>query len=119
MGQAIGVKDRTTQVAVTQGKYTGSAERIRVEGREELTYAEKARDEFFLRLLQGLASLDECPFVRLLWFPPQAQTPLPRTRHIVPDTAAFSALNDSQQQVAAAMVSTTKEDIVIAHGNFP
>ena len=117
VGQAIGADGKRTTIKVVQGNYRGGIERIRVEGREELTCAENARDQFLLRLLHGEITLEQSPFIDLLWFRTQVLTRQSRPSHSVPSALAFVKLNDSQKQVAAAMISTT-EDLVIAHGEW-
>ena len=116
IGQAIHANGKTTRVQVTSGNFRGDIERVRVEGREELTCAESARDEFLLRLLQGEISLRGSQFIDLLWFPSADQGKRqPRPLYNVPSYTAFAKLNDSQKSVAAAMIAEN-EPLVIAHG---
>ena len=74
-GHAVHAEGKRTGVVVPGGNgcIRGGEiliERIRTVGREEPTLAERARDEFILRLLRGeLPSLVQSPFVRALWFP--------------------------------------------------
>ena len=114
IGQAVGAEGKTTTVKVIQGNYRGGIERIHVEGKEELTCAETARDEFLLRLLLGEVSLYNRSFIEMVWFPKQGNK-LGRFQHSAPFSEAFAKLNKSQKEVAAAMISTT-ESLVIAHG---
>ena len=109
-GQAVHAEGRGTTIQVTGGTYRGGIERVRVEGREELTCAENARDEFILRLLQGDVRLRDItrPFIDLVWFPSSDFTRQTRPRHIVPSSLAFTDLNDSQREVSAAMISETE-----------
>ena len=116
VGQATNAEGKKSRITVTHGTYKGGNKSIRVEGREELTCAERARDEFFLRLLQGSVSLGGRRFIDLVWFPSQTQTLQKRVAHST-SIVTFPGLNDSQRQVATAMISTT-DDIVIAHGEF-
>ena len=88
-----------------------------MEGREELTCAESAQNEFHLRLLQGEISLEDCPFIDLLWFPSGEEITKVRSVYAAPSSASFSTLNNSQKQVVAAMISP-EEGLVIVHGNY-
>lgn len=116
VGQAVHASGKTTKVQLTSGGFANNIERIRVEGREELTCAENARDEFLLRLLQGEISLRSSVFIDMLWFPSaQHLTRQSRPAHDISLSRAFVELNDSQKLVATAMVSQ-KEPLVIAHG---
>ncbi|OSC98823.1 P-loop containing nucleoside triphosphate hydrolase protein [Trametes coccinea BRFM310] len=118
IGHAVRADGKKTGVKVTGGNFRGDIARIRVVGREELTNSEIARDEFLLRLLQGVVpSLVESQFNRMLWFPAErvqgkAKTSSPvRLRIVNPN----GKLNDSQAQVVAAMRSL-EEPLVIVHG---
>ncbi len=99
----------------SKGRYQGDIQRVSVEGREEMTCAEKACDAFILRVLRKEINLHSRPLINILWFPPPILAQIPRHKHISPVSPAFSRLNTSQRQVAAAMISTT-EPVVIAHG---
>ena len=98
-----------------QGNFRGGIERIRVVGREELTLAERAREEFLLLLLRQERSLARSQFIKLLWFAPlpSASATL-RVKRTTP-SADFPSLNPSQGEVADAIVADT-EPLVIAHG---
>lgn len=115
IGQAVHAEGKQTTVRVMQGRYHGGIERIHVEGREESTFAETARDIFLLRLLRAEISLCDRLFIQLLWFPPPDLTRENQPQHIELTFAAFSRLNDAQRKVTAAMISST-EPLVIAHG---
>ena len=71
--RAVTSKGKTTGLALTAGKLPQKVNRVRVIGREEATNAERARDEFVLRVLQGAAPLHASPFVQMLWFPAGAK----------------------------------------------
>lgn len=114
VGQAVSAEGKTTKIQLTQGQYRNDITRVVVHGREELTCAENARDEFVLRLLQGKTTMSNRTLIDLIWFPPETPTPVERSRQ-TPPTNAFSKLNDSQREVAAAMISDS-QPIVIAHG---
>jgi hypothetical protein len=100
-----------------QGQYHGGKiARVVVHGREEFTFAENAREEFVLRLLQGATNLKDSVFLDLVWFPSPNVPLASRPPHILaPRTEEFSRLNRSQQGVGAAMISPT-QPIVIVHG---
>lgn len=115
IGRAVRAAGKETTIKLTHGKFQGGIKRIRVEGREQSTCAEIARDEFLLRLLQANVSLYGRLFIQLLWFPPPNFAKTNQPKHIAPTSDAFSKLNDSQREVAAAMISLT-EPLVIAHG---
>ena len=119
VGQALRAEGRGTTIKITAGTYREGIERVRIEGREELTCAENTRDEFILRILQGDVRLRDItrPFIDLVWFPSADFTRQTRPRHPVPSSLAFSELNDSQREVSAAMISET-EPLVIAHGTI-
>ncbi|THG92920.1 hypothetical protein EW026_g8158 [Hermanssonia centrifuga] len=125
VGQAIKADGKQTHIQLLKGKFHGNIKRISVLGREELTCAEMARDEFILQLLRREISLLSLPmhvtnvpgqqFIEMLWFPRKKSPQGSRLSHVSPLSTAFMDLNDSQRQVAAAMISHT-EPLVIAHG---
>nr|VWO99306.1 GPI-anchored CFEM domain protein B [Ganoderma boninense] len=120
--QAVGAKGKETSLKLLTGRFNaGSVKRVRVIGREEATISERCCDEHILLLLQGKRSLLKSPFVRMLWFP---DDPIPdsagesttssKTR-VEGDMSAFEKLNESQQQVALAMIGDD-QPLVVAHG---
>ncbi|KAI0697439.1 P-loop containing nucleoside triphosphate hydrolase protein [Cytidiella melzeri] len=115
-GQAVTTNGKRTRIQVMEGQYRGGITSVSVQGREELTCAENAREEFVLRILQGKSKLRDRMFIDLLWFPTansaRAGTPV---HPAPPRTKLFMGLNKSQREVAAAMVSPF-EPLVIAHG---
>ncbi|PSR72688.1 hypothetical protein PHLCEN_2v11383 [Hermanssonia centrifuga] len=113
--QAVTAVGKRTTVVPSKGRYQDGIQRVSVEGREEMTCAEKACDAFILRVLRKEINLHDRPLINTLWFPPPTLAKTPRPKHISPVSPAFCRLNTSQRQVAAAMISTT-ESVVIAHG---
>ena len=124
MGHAIRAEGKQTEIKIAGGNFRGGVERIRVIGREELTNAEVARDEFILRLLRReTASLTKSPFISMLWFP----SPLSVPRRYAGAWAgmslsgmrgsAYTMLNTSQKEVVDAMWGD-HEPLVVAHGVF-
>ena len=139
-GHAVHAEGRRTGVVVPGGNglIRGEIERIRTVGREEPTLAERARDEFILRLLRGeLPSLVQSPFVRALWFPegPAAGRGRGRGRggagmgregsdggdrdggsdSEYEGSLSFAGLNATQREVVRAMWSDG-EPLVVVHG---
>ncbi|KAI0090550.1 P-loop containing nucleoside triphosphate hydrolase protein [Irpex rosettiformis] len=114
IGQAISAEGKTTKIQLTQGQYRSDIKRVVVHGREELTCSENAREEFVLLILQGDIKLTNQLFINLVWFPSGNSARAERPRQ-PPTTAAFMKLNESQKEVAAAMISPS-HPIVIAHG---
>ncbi|TBU59568.1 P-loop containing nucleoside triphosphate hydrolase protein [Dichomitus squalens] len=116
-GEAVRAEGKRTGVKVHGGNFRGGIERISVIGREEPTHAERARDGFILRLLQGaISSLTRSPFVRALWFP----APQPRVGRGSGDgedawSPQLAALNESQKAVVRAMWADD-EPVVVVHG---
>ncbi|EJF57438.1 hypothetical protein DICSQDRAFT_69502 [Dichomitus squalens LYAD-421 SS1] len=116
-GEAVRAEGKRTDVKVHGGNFRGGIERISVIGREEPTHAERARDGFILRLLQGaISSLTRSPFVRALWFP----APQPRVGRGSGDgedacSPQLAALNESQKAVVRAMWADD-EPVVVVHG---
>ncbi|KAI0915361.1 hypothetical protein AcV5_003854 [Taiwanofungus camphoratus] len=116
VGQAVGAEGKRTKVQIVRGHLHGDVETVRVVGREELTNAEQAREEFLLLLLRGEASLDQSLFIRILWFPSTfASTISARGAYYQSTSFSHFNLNPSQEKVANAMVSDPGA-LVIAHG---
>lgn len=86
-----------------------------MEGREELTSAELARDEFVLLLMQGVfPSLVESPYIRMLWFSTE-KSPRYEPTAIPPFDPIVFKLNQSQKRVVGAM-QAENDPLVIVHG---
>ncbi|OJT11526.1 ATP-dependent helicase upf1 [Trametes pubescens] len=114
VGNAVRADGKKTTVKIAGGNFRGNIKGVCVEGREELTSSELARDDFILRLLQGfLPSLVESPYIRMLWFATE-KSPRHGPTTIPPLPKTFK-LNRSQEQVVGAMQAET-EPLVIVHG---
>ncbi|PIL29510.1 hypothetical protein GSI_08318 [Ganoderma sinense ZZ0214-1] len=132
-GHAVHAEGKRTGVAVHGGNFRGDIQSIRTVGREEPTLAERARDEFILRLLRGeVRSLVQSAFVRALWFPEGPPGKGRRTgsyqnqREGGDDgdedaddeygwSMSFAMLNAAQKEVVRAMWSDD-EPLVVVHG---
>ncbi|EIW59192.1 uncharacterized protein TRAVEDRAFT_122448 [Trametes versicolor FP-101664 SS1] len=115
VGQAVRADGKKTTLKVTGGNLRGDIKSVRVEGREELTSAELARDEFVLLLLQGVfPSLVESPYIRMLWFSTE-KSPRYEPTAIPPFDPKVFKLNQSQERVVGAMQGEN-EPLVIVHG---
>ncbi|KAF7357132.1 Nucleoside triphosphate hydrolase protein [Mycena sanguinolenta] len=113
-GRADGVKGRITDIKFHRAALTGELAAVRVVGKEELTNAEKARDEFILFALRGELQVTDSPFVRLLWFCEPGnhkKEPVPSTLRMT--ATRVSPLNESQKRTLAKMTSSMP--VVIAH----
>ncbi|KAI0363390.1 P-loop containing nucleoside triphosphate hydrolase protein [Pilatotrama ljubarskyi] len=117
VGHAVRSDGKQTGVKVTGGNFRVDVASIRVVGREELTHAELARDEFILLLLQGvLPSLVDSPYIKMLWFDTaQANRRVRRPSESNMVCPRFPNMNQSQKEVVAAMLSGD-EPLVIVHG---
>ncbi|KAI0667024.1 hypothetical protein C8Q78DRAFT_1072069 [Trametes maxima] len=117
VGHAVHAEGKRTGVHVIGG-FCGTVQRIRVVGREPLTHAELACEEFILLLLQGvLPSLTRSPYICMFWFSGERA----QQRGCSPLLAkslgpCFSHINTSQRQVVAAMLSQDGDPLVIVHG---
>lgn len=108
-------------LAITAQGLTDSVSHIQVMGREDRTCAEKARYQF----LESLATSRRRPvpfFVNAIWFPKYLKG---RSGRQDAETGPsfgnasqlLERLNDSQREVATAMLSVSKRDsLVIVHG---
>ncbi|CCM06043.1 uncharacterized protein FIBRA_08289 [Fibroporia radiculosa] len=116
-GQAIRAEGKSTTIKVTEGRFRRGIGSIRVVGREEPTNAERARDEFILRVLYGEASLSRSLLIQMLWFPSAlgpAQCNI--TQKSTPENISTEReLNASQARVVESMISLTSP-LVIVHG---
>lgn len=142
-GRAVHAEGKRTGVVVPggNGRVHGEIERIRTVGREEPTLAERARDQFILRLLRGeLPSLVQSPFVRALWFPEGSLGGKGRGRGRggaetgregsdggdrddgseteYEGSMSFVGLNAAQREVVRAMWADD-EPLVVVHGASP
>ena len=117
IGRAQRAQGKATTIQLQQRNLSGTIERVRIVGREELTGSERARNEFILLVLRGERTLDESHFVRLLWFP-LIPTHLPKASKIVASPHLMTkTLNQSQRSVVEAMI-TDQIPLVIAHGKL-
>ncbi|KAK0433858.1 P-loop containing nucleoside triphosphate hydrolase protein [Armillaria borealis] len=96
------------------GPFRGKVTGVKVFGRERATNAEKARDMFLLRALQGECHIRQSKFVRMLWFPSNEDK-----KELVASGAQTSSvlvgkLNGSQREVVSAMIST--RPLILVHG---
>lgn len=102
----VGARGKDSSLKIVAGAFKGKIHTLRVVGREEPTVAERERDAYILRLLQGVDDLSRSPFIRHLWFPEgkfPSKTKLRPTAH-----PEFSSLNTSQRTVAAAMIDDSQ-----------
>jgi regulator of nonsense transcripts 1 len=115
MGRAIHAEGKETTIRAQSATTSGTFQRVRVVGREDLTNSERARNEFVLLVLRGERTLAESPFVRYIWFPSEDElqrSPVESTSHNISEE-----MNDSQRKVIAAMVSE-QTDLIITHGRL-
>lgn len=115
-GRAQCAVGKTTSIQLHGGNLSGTVERVRIIGREELTGSERARDEFILLALQGERSLD-IPFICFLWFPSPGNLPKAVAVDGMVNYPSTARLNDSQRGVIRAMLSD-QNPLVIAHGEM-
>ena len=116
IGRADGAKGRMTDIKFNGTALTGKLATVRVVGKEELTNAEKARDEFILLALRDEIRVTDALFIRLLWFPESGQREKDLAAPSTLQTTAtrVSGLNDSQRRTLARMISTMP--VVIVQG---
>ena len=113
-----GVNGKQTTVRSIKAESAAEIKRVSVVGREELNYAEKAREVFLLQLLQGVRSLSNSlyPFIGHIWFPDLKRL---NRKHIknarIRIGQADRPLNQSQANVVEAMINPHRS-IVITHG---
>jgi hypothetical protein len=113
-GRADGANGRVTDIKFDRGQFLmGGLAAVRVVGKEELTNAERARDEFLLLALRGELQVTDAKFIRFLWFPrlTDAQE-LNATGFGI--ASRVSSLNDSQNRALERMMSA--RPIVIVQG---
>lgn len=106
---------RATTIKFDGARVSGTIESVRVVGRQELTNAERACNEFLLLALQGRCNPLDSQFVRTLWFPTldDIHSAGISENHLL---VGFPDLNQSQRKVTAAMVSRSIP-MVIVHGD--
>lgn len=113
-GSACHAEGRSTTVRTFHNIGSKSIKSVRVIGKEELTLAERARDDFVLSLLQGVSDPHESEFIDMVWFPKQYM--LPSKRDKIVDAPRIGTMNDSQSNVVHAMTNAESYPIVIVHG---
>ncbi|KAH9925859.1 P-loop containing nucleoside triphosphate hydrolase protein, partial [Epithele typhae] len=118
-GKAMGADGRTTNVKLMEGRVRGAIRSVRVEGREDPTTADRARDTLVRRALQDQdLSIADALFVKLLWFPDQhvlSNGQMGRQPHVgvLLDEDGKKPLNPSQKKVVAAMLDTAEPMVVV------
>jgi regulator of nonsense transcripts 1 len=121
IGRADGAKGRTTDIKFKGTALTGELAMVRVVGKEELTNAEKARDEFILLALRGELQVTDARFLRLLWFSESEQREealhVPSTLQTV--TTRVPGLNASQTRTLEKMISTMPVVVVQGECDYP
>ncbi|KZT04827.1 P-loop containing nucleoside triphosphate hydrolase protein [Laetiporus sulphureus 93-53] len=115
-GRATNASGKTTHIEISRGTYRGEVESIHVVGREEPTNAERARDEFILRLLRGQVYLDS-RFIDVFWFPGPSIMADVRLANTSASNSHLEhvQLNESQRTVTNAMVLGS-QSVIITHG---
>lgn len=112
---------RFTLVVTTQ-RLTDGVNRIRVVGREDRTSAEKARYKFLESSLTRSHRRDIPFFAKAIWFPKYLKGHSGRQDAKTGPSFGNASqllkkLNNSQREVATAMLSVSKRDsLVIVHG---
>jgi regulator of nonsense transcripts 1 len=115
IGRARHAEGKTTTIKLNDRSFSGDVQKVRVIGRQELTSAEKSRDEFMLHVLQGQKTLRNSTFIRRLWFPSHRKHRSGNRTQNPPALSYISDLNQSQNEAVSAMVSES-EPLVIVHG---
>ncbi|KAF8994635.1 P-loop containing nucleoside triphosphate hydrolase protein [Cyathus striatus] len=118
VGHAYRTKGKTTTIRpMSKATFSGTAESVRVVGRQEPTNSERAQSELLLLLLRGEKDLRTSFFTRTLWFPKWKGIKYNRDA----DCGYFGNvllsnihLNPSQWCAAEAMISGTP--LVVTHG---
>lgn len=112
---------RCTLAVTTQG-LIDSVSHIRVVGRQDRTSAEKARYQFLESSLAGSHRRGVPFFVKAIWFPKYLKGHSGRQDSKTGPSFGnalqlLKKLNDSQREVATAMLSVSERDsLVIVHG---
>ncbi|KAJ7576716.1 P-loop containing nucleoside triphosphate hydrolase protein [Mycena floridula] len=114
-GNTQNTEGRKTNIKMLNGGLSGEISSVHVEGIDEPTNSERARDELILLALRGEKVLQDSQPVRLIWFPTPEDMDQPRKSHHLGNRYAGSSnLNDSQKEVVAAMMS--ESILTIVHG---
>ncbi|KLO11671.1 hypothetical protein SCHPADRAFT_830720 [Schizopora paradoxa] len=118
VGRANGTSGKRTSVKPFGSYGGGKITKIKVIGKEERTLSERARDSYFLMILQGLRDLNDpnFPLIKHLWFPDHSTQALVQKETFSRRGASTNErLNDSQAAVVDAMVNSESPFIVV-HG---
>lgn len=113
VGYATKVVGKKTTLRTWKTQYRGTISRVSIIGRNDLTMAERARNEFILRVLRGETALSS-PMILALFFNQQFPTSAPLiVQNTIPNQ--FKTLNPSQQKVLRSMM-TLADPITVVHG---
>ncbi|KII84122.1 hypothetical protein PLICRDRAFT_32539 [Plicaturopsis crispa FD-325 SS-3] len=116
IGQATSAEGKQTVIKLDAGRLSGAVDTVYMSGREEMTAAERAQDEFVLLVLRGERVIHRSPIVRWVWFPDEhAMKPKPQIEAPSASTPGMQNLNESQRLVVAAMTSP-RPLLVLTHG---
>ena len=117
-GSAIHAYGRSTTVTMQRHINSGanSIKSIKVIGKEEATLADRARDEFILKVLQAQVILPKVDLIRMIWLPRDSEKPDPPKLVEAGSQNPFGKLNESQSNVVNAMTDTSKYPIIVVHG---
>ncbi|TFK48133.1 P-loop containing nucleoside triphosphate hydrolase protein [Heliocybe sulcata] len=102
--KAVAMKGRQTTLHMSGFGAPGAVSKVVVRGREDLTCAEHAFNEFILLVLTGQASMDASEFICMLWFPELLNPNVSSSVQSRPDLS-WANLNDSQRAAANAVLS--------------
>ena len=118
VGSARQMKGKRTTIAFHDQKHPGKELRhIKVVGRQDLTSPEKAQNEFILLVMQGIRSLRDSPFIRMVWFPqwkPLDVDPILVASEDADLVVNKIQLNESQRAAVHAMVGASP--LIVVHG---
>jgi len=117
-GRARRVEGRSAQVLVN-GPVNGEIVSVSTIGKEDMTYAEIARQEIILYVLQGRTSLLSQPFFQHIWLPHERMFwPKPDGRTLEPYIYfPGRALNLSQEMAVEKILSSDDDNrVVVIHG---
>jgi hypothetical protein len=108
------MKGKRTTLRTFRGKFNGTALRVRVVGREDLTLAERGRAEFIFLVLRSERSLRESLFIRIFWFPGLNDVKLLHKKQTKPASSSLRpGLNASQSRVVDTMVDESIPLVVV------
>ena len=116
-GRARRVEGRSAQVSVN-GPINGEVVSVSTIGKEDLTYAEIARQGIILHVLQGRTSLLSHPFFQRIWLPHE-RTSWPEDGRTLRPFIYFPgrALNLSREMAVEKIVSSDDDNrMVMIHG---